>query len=200
MTDEPINLLVKAELRNYYRGLRKKLSVLEQNDAARLAAWNLSQTNWFLTSVNIACYYALADELNTQTLIQYIWGAGKNCYLPVLDPSDSSELTFVSYLQDDKLTVNRYGILEPAMHKSIAASNLDLIVLPLIAFDRAGHRLGSGKGYYDRTFAFLREAVRSHSTLIGFAYAIQEGKNIPTDCWDLDLHGIVTEKEVIIAK
>ena len=103
----------------------------------------------------------------------------------------------VAYNPDDTLTPNRFGILEPTLegNRLIPARNLDLVLVPLVAFDRTGKRLGMGKGYYDQTFAFLKqENTRKMPHLIGLAYGFQEIADLPMDDWDIPLYGIATEQ------
>jgi len=69
--------------------------------------------------------------------------------------------------------------------------------MPLVAFDLTGNRLGRGGGYYDRTFAFMREKHRNHPYLLGLAYHWQQIDALPREDWDIPLAGIVTEKAIL---
>lgn len=111
------------------------------------------------------------------------------------DEKDSKILIFVRYNYGDALRLNRYGILEPA-HPTIEIDPhlLDLVLTPLVAFDPAGHRLGTGGGFYDSTFKFKRDLAIEQPVLIGLGYAAQQTETIPSDDWDIRLSGIVTEK------
>jgi 5-formyltetrahydrofolate cyclo-ligase len=105
-------------------------------------------------------------------------------------------LHFVEYLADDKLIPNRFGILEPKLQqeKLISARNLDLVIMPLIAFDLQGNRIGTGGGYYDRTFAFLNdEPDLIKPVLIGVAYACQQLSQINSQPWDVKMQKVVTD-------
>ena len=115
---------------------------------------------------------ALPGEFNTRPLIEACWKAGKTVYLPVVaGKTEEKTLEFARYLPEDPLEANRYHILEPGPQAPrIAAYALDLVVLPLVAFDLKGNRLGSGSGYYDRTFAFLPEAHLKKPLLLGLAF------------------------------
>jgi len=95
---------------------------------------------------------------------------------------------------------NRYGIPEPecAPAALITAEQVDVVLLPLVAFHRAGHRLGMGAGYYDRSFAFLRSRARPASpVLVGIGYSFQEVAAMPALDHDVPLDFIATEKELI---
>lgn len=108
-------------------------------------------------------------------------------------------MRFFLYKRNDILHPNRYGINEPKDTPSIDTETLDIILTPLVAFDRQGHRLGMGGGYYDRTFSFLlNQADIPRPKLIGLAYACQEVPSLSPDPWDVPLHGVVTERKIVI--
>lgn len=79
----------------------------------------------------------------------------------------------------------------------LQAEDLDIVITPLAAFDLQGHRLGTGGGYYDRTFAFLQKNTVKKPKIIGLAYAEQQAELLPHDQWDIDLDGVVTEKGIV---
>ena len=155
----------------------------------------------FQQSQQIACYLAFQNEFDTQPILQAIWQAGKQCYLPVLieEIAGKPSLEFVQYHEGDPLQTNRYSILEPKQHTTkIAPDQLDLVITPLVAFDGSGHRLGMGAGYYDRTFAFLHQKKLTSPALLGLAYEIQRVENVPADPWDIALAGVVTEERLTV--
>ena len=130
-------------------------------------------------------------------LIEAIWKANKKCYVPIL--IEGMALDFVRYEQGDKLRPNKFYILEPEeVSRRVAPEKLDLVVTPLVAFDLHGHRLGTGGGYYDRTFAFMHADQYKKPLLIGLAFAKQQADSLPIDPWDIKLDGIVTERGVTI--
>ena len=162
-------------------------------EAAQAVAAHFMSLPLFQQSQHIACYVAYRNEIDCLPLIREIWRADKACYLPVL--VDGKKLVFARYREEDVLLPNKFGILEPAgTAERIVPEKLDVVVTPLIAFDRAGHRLGTGGGYYDRTFAVLRDQAR----LVGVAYSAQEAASLPGDEWDVKLQSVVTEKEVLL--
>jgi len=131
-------------------------------------------------------------------VMEQIWSMGKCCYLPVIRPLGHNRLDFVSYRGHDPLVQNCYGIPEPRnRNHPLPPWALDLLLLPLVAFDRSGNRLGMGGGYYDRTLAYLRWRERWQTPrLLGIAYRFQEVDAIATKKWDIPLDGIVTEAEI----
>jgi 5-formyltetrahydrofolate cyclo-ligase len=165
-----------------------------RSKAAVDAAKHLISQSLFQQSEHIACYMPYRAELSPEPLIHHIWQANKKCYLPRLTSEKSLE--FMLYQENDALEPNQFGILEPlASAEKIAVEQLDLVVVPLVAFDLFGHRLGTGGGYYDRTFAFKKLASDEKPSLFGFAYAVQQADRLPVDEWDVMLQGVVTEKE-----
>lgn len=150
----------------------------------------------FQKSQHIACYIAKDDEFSTREIIEAIWQAKKQCYLPALSSQQEKFLEFVPYHQDDALQPNRYQILEPKTQAVREADELDLVIVPLIGFDAQGNRLGMGGGYYDRTFSFLLNKTKKTPYLLGLAYAMQEVAQLPNDPWDVPLTGMLTEKRL----
>ena len=134
-------------------------------------------------------------EIDLWPLIHKAWKLGKNVYLPALHKPGLERMVFVKYEQHSHLIRNRFGIPEPqySRRKVIAHHSLDLVLMPLVAFDQKGNRLGMGGGYYDRTFAYLNTRTRwNKPKLVGTAYDFQEVDSLPSDPWDVPLDGIVT--------
>ncbi len=150
----------------------------------------------FRNSGRIGVYLPNDGEMDPRPLLRRAWSMGKRCYLPVLDPLGSNRLWFVPYRAGDALRINRYGIPEPThpARARVRAGALDLILAPLVAFDRHGHRLGMGGGYYDRSLAFLRH--RRHwrrPRLYGLAFEFQRVKRLRAAAWDVALDGCFSE-------
>jgi 5-formyltetrahydrofolate cyclo-ligase len=118
-------------------------------------------------------------------------------FLPLLD--EPGRLRFAAWQPGAPLRHNRYGIPEPDVTQGdLAASELDVVLLPLLGFDRKGNRLGMGAGYYDRSFAFLGNAPRpSRPVLVGIGYHFQELAEITAQAWDIRLDFIATDRELI---
>ena len=95
-----------------------------------------------------------------------------------------------------RLALNRFGIPEPATtsREIKSARNLDLILLPLVAADRHGNRLGMGGGFYDNSLAFLhRRHIWKLPHIIGVAHDFQIVDNLPSDPWDVQLNALITD-------
>ncbi len=153
-------------------------------------------TRVFANAHRIAFYYANDGEPDTSAAIERAWRMGKSCYLPVV-VHPNRPLRFARYVRGQRMRKNWFGIPEPLVprHKLITANLLDAVLVPLVAFDAQGGRLGMGLGYYDRTLAFVadRRSWRSPK-VVGAAYAFQQVERVPQERWDVDLHGVITEK------
>ena len=138
----------------------------------------------------VSGYWPLGDEANVMTLLRALGGRGFEMALPVVPVRDRA-LTFRRWRLGDAMKAGPFEIAEPSADAPMMAP--DLILTPLLAFDRAGRRLGYGGGYYDRTIAELRKAKTV--TVVGIAYAAQEYNAIPCGATDVPLDWIVTETD-----
>ena len=144
-------------------------------------------------------YLANDGEIDLSPLIHKAWKLGKNVYLPALHKPGLERMTFLKYDLRTRLVNNRFGISEPpySRRNTIRHKALDLVLMPLVAFDNKGNRLGMGGGYYDRTFAYLHTRTRwNKPKLIGTAYDFQQVDSLPSDPWDVPLDGIATPSKL----
>jgi len=119
---------------------------------------------------------------------------GKRAYLPALH---GKSLWFLPLASDLPMVENQFGIAEPSCHpdERLKPYALDLVLVPLVAFDASGSRLGMGGGYYDRCFAYLNHRSRwRRPRLIGVAFEFQRAEAIPSRPWDVRLDGVSTER------
>jgi 5-formyltetrahydrofolate cyclo-ligase len=139
----------------------------------------------------VSGYSPIRNEIDPAPLMLKLALAGARLALPVVNARGKS-LTFRAWSPNDRLVLGSLGIPEP----SPASAELlpDIMLVPLAAFDRAGHRIGYGAGHYDHTFAHLR---KSHAvTGIGLAFAAQEIQSVPALSHDVALDFVLTEKDV----
>jgi len=140
------------------------------------------------------CYLPIRSEVDTRPLLLTALARGTGVVVPVVRP-DVNELahSWVASLAAEDLEVGTFGTLQPRLLQPAEVGVWDLVIVPLLAFDRAGYRLGYGKGFYDRLL------TSAPATTIGLAFAAQEAPHIPHEPHDMPLDLIVTEDEVIAA-
>lgn len=138
----------------------------------------------------VALYAARPGELSTRPLFDALRAAGRICLLPVIvGPRCPLEFRIVSAWED--LAPGRYGVLEPTQcGETITLQPSDLALVPGLAFDPDGRRVGSGAGYYDRTFPLGRPAP----LLVGYAFHLQRVARVPSAPHDRAMDVIVTER------
>ena len=168
------------------RGVRDALDVLPGRDTLR----------------RVAGYWASNGELPLNLVVAALAARGARYFLPVIVAP--RRLAFAAWDHDVALAANRYGIPEPVVPVSAhaAPASLDAVLLPLLAFDRDGMRLGYGGGFYDASFAFLRDRTRpARPLLIGVAYGFQEVPRgdpaLAPQPWDVMLDYVATEQGLI---
>jgi len=189
-------------LRSTLRQQRKALDFDTQDTHAQQLDRQLSNSRLFKHSKRIAAYLAADGEIDALYIIQSAWRANKKVYLPVLAPF-SSRLYFAPYSVNCKMKFNRFQIAEPDVHPKcwLKPQQLNLILMPLVGFDRAGNRLGMGGGFYDRSLSFIRFRNMAYKPyLIGLAHELQQVENLPHQSHDVPLHMIATEQRLHICK
>lgn len=189
----------KNTLRQNLKQQRKTLSQPEQLFLAKQISDHVLQHEIFNNSQHIAAYLAFAGEVATENIIQTIWQQNKNCYLPVLNPTNDHTLVFLPYTSNTPLQQNRFTIIEPVFDENtiFPLEKIDLLLMPLVAFDKQGNRLGMGAGFYDRTLASLKN-LKQRPFLLGLAYSFQEVNQLEPESWDIALDAIVTEKQFFL--
>jgi 5-formyltetrahydrofolate cyclo-ligase len=179
----------KLLLRRHSIRQRASLSYAEVQTKSAMIASYVSQLCYFCSSATLMTYMALPQEVQTLCLIKEARRQRKRLVVPVLV---SPELVAVELPQDcSKLHANAYGILEPDdLSARVDPAVIDCILVPGVAFDPQGGRLGFGKGYYDR---FLSK-VPATTYLCGLAFTIQIVQDIPQMPHDICMHVLVTEQ------
>jgi len=137
-------------------------------------------------------YFASNDEVNVDAVVRIAWQAGKSVFAPKI--LRNGGMFFSELEPDSPLCKNRFGIWEVLGGNVCSPKKLDCVLVPLVAFDGALHRIGMGGGYYDRAFAFLKNRHRtSIPYLTGVAFACQQTEKIIANPWDIGVSRIVTE-------
>ncbi|MBH0031953.1 5-formyltetrahydrofolate cyclo-ligase [Pseudoalteromonas sp. SWYJZ98] len=187
----------RAQIRAEIRNTRKNLSNNQQIIAAQSLKMNFIQhlkSEKTTSPKHIAIYLSNDGELDTSLLIKELWNLNHVVYLPIIHPFNGANLLFQRYEKNSPMRANRYGILEPKLNCSqiCPLPALDYILMPLVAFDKQGNRLGMGGGFYDRTLARLHEQNWQKPQLIGLAHECQKVDVLPIESWDVPLKTIIT--------
>lgn len=173
----------KKELRRYIRELKKKYTP-EEKQALSLPVWEkMEQLEHFRKAATLLLYWSMEDEVVTPDFIRK-WYRDKRILLPCVK-GDVLELRVFegeASLQPGE----SFGILEPTGELFTDYDAIDLVVVPGVAFDREGGRLGRGRGYYDKILAQVPEAVK-----VGICFPFQQVECVPCDPWDVAMNEVV---------
>ena len=187
MTTDP-----KAELRKAAAINRRKAHEHQAQSAPLLLASLAFPAKAKLGFNCVSAFHPYRSEIDTRPLLGRLAGEGWTTCLPVVVATDSP-LLFRRWLPGEPFGKDAMGIAIPA--PDAPQVEPDVLIVPLLAFDREGYRLGYGGGYYDRTLAALR--AKKLIIAIGVAYATQEVKSVPHDTHDQKLDFVMTEKGII---
>jgi len=184
--------IMKDKLRKKLIDIRKNLSqkeILENSNKIKEKLFNLKEFN---QGHVILFYVSYDNEVYTHEMIKESQKLGKNIVVPVSDKKNKRLI--LSKLENwYDLKQGAYGILEPFGEKinEVSIDEIDLIIVPGVGFDEHGHRIGHGKGYYDKLLE------NSKTLNIGLAFEFQIVENVPTEKHDIPLNKIVTEGRII---
>ncbi|MGB5397331.1 MAG: 5-formyltetrahydrofolate cyclo-ligase [Gammaproteobacteria bacterium] len=183
-------------LRQQMRHARRTLDRATQKHHAQALAKMVCRSRPFINSKTIACYLANDGEIDPRFILERAWLMHKQVYLPVLSPL-GHRLYFAPHSPGGPMSANRFGIMEPDCHPREwrNARQLDVIFLPLVAFDTAGNRAGMGGGFYDRSLAYRQHRqLWQRPALYGLAHELQKTDQLSVRSWDIPLDGIATEQ------
>jgi 5-formyltetrahydrofolate cyclo-ligase len=179
------------------------LSPDERASASRQFARILRRSNVLRPGRRVAVYVAHDHEADPAAIVRLARRNRCAMYLPAIADYRHRRMEFRRYARDTRLRPNRYGIAEPERGTSprIAARYLDLVLLPLVAVDPRGTRLGTGAGFYDRCLQHLRAGRRwRRPKLIGLAYEFQRVDALAARAWDVPLDALLTENGLYVLK
>ncbi|WNN43608.1 MULTISPECIES: 5-formyltetrahydrofolate cyclo-ligase [Winslowiella] len=190
-----ISLLDRQAIRKKIRHMRQSLSDEQQQRAAEQVAEHALNFVPIQQAQNIALFLSVDGELNTRPLIAKLWQQKKQVYLPVLHPFCRGQLLFVRYDANTQLQTNRLRIPEPPLTPGtlLPLSELEVVLMPLVAFDHHGNRLGMGGGFYDRTLQNWRQ---QRFVPIGLAHDCQQVDDLPVAEWDVPLSAMITPSKL----
>ena len=172
----------KKELRKYVAGLKTQHTASITQASADVLS-RLEAHPVFRTAHTLLLYYSLPDEVNTHDFIRK-WSAHKQILLPVVIGDD---LELRHYTGPADLKKGAYGIEEPVGEPFTDYDSIDLAIIPGVAFDTHGNRLGRGKGYYDRLLPRL-----PHTYKIGICFPFQLVEEVPTEAQDVRMDEVLS--------
>lgn len=191
----------RQQIRQEKRQQRRELTEHERQIASKGICEQIERSAIFKNSKRIAFYLPNDGEIDLLPLLISAWNDNKQCFLPVLGPYQTHKLWFLPVTPQTHFVQNRYGILEPEHKKkqrNFKPISLNLILMPLVAFDMQGNRLGMGGGFYDRTLSFqINRTIWNKPHLMGTAYAFQETSGIQKQKWDIPIHSIATNNNFL---
>lgn len=182
-----MHFTTKSSIRKEKLGLRLALDEHQHLELSGQIEIRLRSAVNFGTSI-VALYHPVRGEVNLLPLMEY-----RNICLPVIQ-AYSKEMLFRAHVSGQSMEKNSYGILQPMGDSTLCEP--EVIVAPLVAFDRRGCRIGYGGGYYDATIAALRKQKKKVK-VIGTAFSFQEVDEVPHEAFDVHLDQIITEKETL---
>jgi len=181
----------KALLRMAMLDRRQHLPASEQKDAEDRVVQYLQNSPGLKPWTHWGIYWSFKNELSTRKIFSHLNKRGKELYLPRLN-TQNQKLEFAKVDNEKDLLRGSFGVWEPAPQQPpVPLSSLQVILIPGVAFDIHGSRMGWGKGLYDRLLQKI-SGVR-----IGLAYDFQVLERIPTDAWDEKVDLIITDRRVI---
>jgi len=182
----------KKELRQSALQSRRAIPSTRITELSWRVEENLVAQKEFRDARCIASYVAKEDEVQTAPILERALSEGKVVVVPVVDKT-SDELLFFEIHNVRELSPGRFGVREPKRTgATVPLLETDLVLVPLLAWDGRGHRVGYGKGYFDRALA-----ARGSSTAIGLAFESQAVPHVPEGRTDVQLDMVVTEKQVL---
>lgn len=181
----------KERIRRRILKLRDSLSPEERREKSERIKEKLFVISEFETAKTVLLYATKKSEVETKEIIENALSLGKEVRLPLIKGKD---LLFSQILQFKELSPSTFGVLEPKKrYRRLPLEKIDLVIVPGIAFDTKGNRIGFGKGFYDR---FLKK-VPERILKIGLAFELQVVEAIPKALSDISVDKIITEKRII---
>ena len=177
----------KNEIRYKMKSLRLLVPESEKRSAAEEVFERLEKTAAFLLADRIMMYHSLPDELSTHDFLRK-WAGKKRFYLPRVNGVHLEVLPY----EERRLELGSFHIEEPTGNEITDPSEIELVVVPAVAYDRKGKRLGRGKGFYDR---FL---THTKATKVGVGYEFQLVDELPSEPHDVAMDMVITQKTTII--
>jgi 5-formyltetrahydrofolate cyclo-ligase len=184
----------KKKIRREILLVRNALAPAEREAMSRTIGDHFTHLPVLADVVSVMIFLSFGSEINTDYIIEWLWQQQKQVLVPLCIP-ETRVMECIPITTFADLEPGYFGIREPkrGLRPPVAKEAIDLVVVPAVAFDRRGYRVGYGGGYYDRFLAAM-DVPR-----VGLAFSCQIIPEAPVDIYDLAVQGIVTEKEYIDA-
>ena len=180
---------MKQALREQSRDKRKAISPNLRAEKSKKIRHLLERTQEFKNAKKVLFYISTTEEVETHGLVEDCIASGKEVYIPKIT---GKKLSVCRISNLNELEPGAYGILEPRQSSNFyMPEDMDLIIVPGIAFGLCGHRIGYGKGFYDRLLK------KTKGIKIGLAFAEQIMSRLPSEPHDIAMDIIITDKELI---
>ena len=174
----------KQQLRQYIKEQKKRYSPEQLTDWSLAIQHKIEATDLFLQAHTILLYHSMPDEVQTSGMLN-IWQQNKRCLLPLIQ---GDSLIIKEYVGEQNLQKGAMGIFEPTGEAFTDYEAIDLVIVPGMAFDRKGNRLGRGKGYYDRLLPSIP------APFIGICFQFQYVESVPVETSDIPMLHVITNK------
>ncbi|MBD5328593.1 MAG: 5-formyltetrahydrofolate cyclo-ligase [Bacteroides sp.] len=176
----------KSDIRRKIKAMRSMLLETERMSAADEVFERLENTAAFLLADRILMYHSLPDELSTHRFLDK-WHGRKSFFLPRVNGVNLEILPY----DESRLELGSFHIEEPTGDNTVSADEIELVIVPGVAYDHSGNRLGRGKGFYDRLLATTR------ATKVGVGYEFQIVEEIPSEPHDVKMDMVISQKRVL---
>ena len=190
MTDPLISVL-KTEMRHAIRSQRRQLSFEQRNKFDRAINQHLLTFVSESKVSSLSAFWPFDGEPDLRSSLATLESAGTDIALPVLESGQRTTMKMHRWRKQSVMIDNQFKIPEPAHEPAVEILSIDLLLIPLVAWDREGRRLGMGAAYYDRLLGPLQ--AMGGPRLIGVAYGVQEVSEVPVDEFDVPLQGLISE-------
>ena len=181
---------MKNEIRKEFKKKRASMEKTEVAEKSRVACDLFLKSEIYKNARVIMAYMPLGNETDTSYIIKKAFEDGKRLAFPVTD-EQSGEITPCFAFADSNFEKGAFSVIEPADKIVANGEDIDVVIVPGIAFDKKGARVGFGKGCYDR---FLN---KTNAVKVGFCYSFQLCDDIPADSYDIQMDFLITENEII---
>lgn len=188
-------------LRTSLKQKRQQLDAValqQAGDRLRHHLYDVLQACKLSSGHHVAGYFALGGEIPVDKILQDCRQQGAISCVPLMH-HDTHTLSFAPFDHQTPIETRRWGIREPVVdvEHHISAKQLHVALVPLLACDAQGHRMGMGGGFYDRSFAH-RQQTPPPTWLIGVAHAFQQVDSLKTEWWDVAMDAVVTDQGVLL--